>query len=224
MEQISKAVFIDHTNLSPIANKEDIIRLCREAVSYNFASVCILPYHVHLAVKELQGTNIMVCTVVGFPLGGQDSRAKAYEARLAAEQGAAEIDMVINLSALKSGEYDYVGRDIASVVEAAAPAKVKVIIEACYLSEEEKKLACRAAMLAGAAFVKTSTGLGQGGAKAEDVSLMRQMVGKNMGVKAAGGIRAMEDMEAMLAAGANRIGTSSGVAIMEQYLTLANGL
>lgn len=223
MLQMSKAVFIDHTNLSPIARKEDIVHLCGEAVAYNFASVCVLPYYVPLAVRRLQGTNVMVCTVVGFPLGGQDSHSKAYEAGLAAEQGASEIDMVINLAALKNGEYDFVGHDIAGVVEAAAPAKVKVIIEACYLDDEEKKLACRAAVLAGAAFVKTSTGLAKGGARAEDVRLMRREVGEDIGVKAAGGIRTMNDMEAMLAAGANRIGTSSGLVIMEQYMAQAKG-
>jgi len=222
MLQMSKAVFIDHTNLSPIAKKEDIVHLCGEAVAYNFASVCVLPYYVPLAVRRLQGTSVMVCTVVGFPLGGQDSHTKVYEASLASEQGAAEIDMVINLSALKNGEYDFVGHDIATVVEAAAPAKVKVIIEACYLDDEEKRLACRAAVLAGAAFVKTSTGLAKGGAKVEDVRLMRQVVGEDIGVKAAGGIRTMKDMEAMLAAGANRIGTSSGLAIIEQYMAGAN--
>lgn len=222
MLQMSKAVLIDHTNLSPIARKEDIVHLCGEAVAYNFASVCVLPYYVPLAVRRLQGTNVMVCTVVGFPLGGQEKDTKVYEAKLAVEQGASEIDMVINLAALKNGDYDYVGHDIASVVEAVAPAKVKVIIEACYLDVEEKKLACRAAVLAGAAFVKTSTGMAKGGAKVEDVRLMRQVVGEEIGVKAAGGIGTMKEMEAMLAAGANRIGTSSGIAIMEQYLAAAN--
>ncbi|MCD6140924.1 MAG: deoxyribose-phosphate aldolase [Thermococcus sp.] len=211
------AKYIDHTNLKAYASKEDIIKLCDEARRYNFYAVCVNPYRVKLAKEQLQGTNIKVATVIGFPLGATPTEVKVFEAKKALEDGADEVDMVINIGALKDKAYKYVRNDIAEVVRIAheKEAIVKVIIETCYLSEEEKEIACKLAVEAGADFVKTSTGFGTGGATIEDVKLMRKVVGGKLGVKAAGGIRTYEEALAMINAGANRIGTSSGVKIIE---------
>ena len=211
------AKYIDHTNLKAYASKEDIIKLCDEARRYNFYAVCVNPYRVKLAKEQLQGTNIKVATVIGFPLGATPTEVKVFEAKKALEDGADEVDMVINIGALKDKAYKYVRNDIAEVVRIAHEkgAIVKVIIETCYLSDNEKEIACKLAMEAGADFVKTSTGFGTGGATIEDVKLMRKVVGDKLGVKAAGGIRTYEEALAMINAGANRIGTSSGVKIIE---------
>ncbi|OYT32982.1 deoxyribose-phosphate aldolase [Archaeoglobales archaeon ex4484_92] len=211
------AKYIDHTNLKAYASKEDIIKLCDEARRYNFYAVCVNPYRVKLAKEQLQGTNIKVATVIGFPLGATPTEVKVFEAKKALEDGADEVDMVLNIGALKDKAYKYVRNDIAEVVRIAHEkgAIVKVIIETCYLSEEEKEIACKLAVEAGADFVKTSTGFGSGGATIEDVKLMRKVVGDKLGVKAAGGIRTYEEALAMINAGANRIGTSSGVKIIE---------
>ncbi|ADN02711.1 deoxyribose-phosphate aldolase [Spirochaeta thermophila] len=210
------AKMIDHTLLKPTATRAQIEALCDEAVRYGFASVCVNSWWVPLAAKRLSGSGVMVCTVVGFPLGAASTEAKAYEAAQAVVQGAREVDMVINLGLLKGGEYDLVREDIRAVVDAAAEAHVKVIIEACYLSDEEKRRACLLAEEAGAHFVKTSTGFGPSGATVEDVRLMREVVGESLGVKAAGGIRSLETALAMIEAGASRLGTSSGVSIVAE--------
>lgn len=207
---------IDHTLLKAVADEASLQKLCKEAVTYRFASVCINPCWVPLCVQELKGSGIPVCTVIGFPLGANSSATKAAEARLAVSQGASEIDMVMNIGLAKSGRWNDVASDIQEVVQASKPAIVKVIIETCYLDKEEKVLACRAALAAGADYVKTSTGFGTGGATAEDVQLMKQAVGDSLKVKASGGIRTMCDAIAMLEAGASRIGASSGVAIVAE--------
>ena len=206
--------YIDHTLLKPEAKREDIIRLCREAVKYKFYSVCINPSYVLTAVQELQNTGIKVCAVVGFPLGATTTAVKAFEAAEAVDNGAAEIDMVIHVGALKSGEEEYVKNDIAAVVRAAKERPVKVIIETGLLSEKEKKLACNLAREAGAAFVKTSTGFGPGGASIADIQLMREAVGSKVGIKASGGVRTAETARVMIEAGATRIGTSSGPSLV----------
>lgn len=213
------ARYIDHTNLKPYATREDIIRLCDEAIKYNFYAVCVNPYRVKLAKEYLREKNadVKVASVIGFPLGATPTEVKVFEAKKALEGGADELDMVLNIGALKDRDYDYVERDIEEVVKVAHEkgAKVKVIIEACYLTNKEKVKACELAKEAGADFVKTSTGFGTGGATVEDVRLMRKVVGEEMGVKAAGGIRTYERALAMIEGGANRIGTSSGVKIVE---------
>ncbi len=215
----SKALFIDHTNLSPIAKKEDILALCHEAREYGFASVCLLPFWVPLAYEELKNSAVKVCTVAGFPLGGNLPEIKAQEAALSSRQGAKEIDMVINIAALKAGENNFIEEEIKAVVTAAGEnCAVKVIIEACYLKDEEKTSACLLAKKAGAAYVKTSTGLGKAGALLEDVKLLYKASGGAIGIKAAGGIKTLAQMEAMLEAGARRIGTSSGISIMGELL------
>ncbi|WP_445612726.1 deoxyribose-phosphate aldolase [Geobacillus sp. YF-1] len=209
------AKMIDHTLLKPEATKEQIIQLCREAKQYGFASVCVNPAWVKAAARELSGTDVRVCTVIGFPLGATTPETKAFETNNAIENGAGEVDMVINIGALKSGDDELVERDIRAVVEAAAgKALVKVIIETALLTDEEKVRACQLAVKAGADYVKTSTGFSGGGATVEDVALMRRTVGDKAGVKASGGVRDRETAEAMIAAGATRIGTSSGVAIV----------
>ena len=215
--KVDIAKYIDHTNLKPYATKEDIIKLCEEAKKYGFYAVCVNPYRVKLAKEQLKGTDIKVASVIGFPLGATPTEVKVFEAKKALEDGADELDMVINIGALKDKDYDYVRRDIEEVVKVAHErgAIVKVIIETCYLSDEEKEIACRLAMEAGADFVKTSTGFGTRGATVEDVRLMRRVVGDKLGVKAAGGIRTYEQALEMIRAGANRIGTSSGVKIVE---------
>jgi len=206
--------YIDHTLLKPEATREDIIRLCREAVKYKFYSVCINPSHVLTAARELQNTGVKVCAVVGFPLGATTTEVKAFEAAEAVDNGADEIDMVIHIGALKSGDQDYVRNDIAAVVRAAKKSPVKVIIETGLLSENEKKLACSLASEAGAAFVKTSTGFGPGGASIADIQLMRETIGPEVGIKASGGVRTAEIAREMIKAGAARIGTSSGPALV----------
>ncbi len=212
------AGLIDHTLLKPDASRRDIETLCREAAEFGFATVCINPYWVRTAVKLLQGNRSAVCTVVGFPLGATTADVKHYETRRAIFDGAAEIDMVINVGALKSGDLHAVERDIEAVTSACRDAGVisKVIIEAAYLTNDEKVTACTISKAAGADFVKTSTGFGPGGATAEDVALMRRVVGVEMGVKAAGGVRDFAGLEAMVAAGATRIGASAGVRIVQQ--------
>ncbi|WP_046721566.1 deoxyribose-phosphate aldolase [Heyndrickxia coagulans] len=210
------AAYIDHTLLKPEATEKDILKLTAEAAQYHFASVCIHPYWVKLAARELAGTGVKVCTVIGFPLGATTAETKAFETKKAIEDGADEIDMVINIGALKSGDIEAVEADIRAVVEAAQGKLVKVIIETCLLTNEEKELACRLAVKAGAHFVKTSTGFSTGGATIEDVKLMRQTVGDKAGVKASGGIHTKAEAEAMIEAGATRIGASSGVKIVSE--------
>lgn len=200
------AAYIDHTLLKPEATEKDILKLTAEAAQYHFASVCIHPYWVKLAARELAGTGVKVCTVIGFPLGATTAETKAFETKKAIGDGADEIDMVINIGALKSGNTEAVEADIRAVVEAAQGKLVKVIIETCLLTNEEKELACRLSVKAGAHFVKTSTGFSTGGATVEDVKLMRQTVGDKAGVKASGGIHTKAEAEAMIEAGATRIG------------------
>lgn len=209
--------FIDHTLLKPDATHEQIVKLCEEAKEYSFASVCVNPTNVSLASSVLKGTPVKVCTVIGFPLGATTPTAKAIECRDAIANGASEVDMVINVGALKSGDYDLVRRDIEAVVDAArGNALVKVILETALLTDEEKVKGCLLAKLAGADFVKTSTGFGPGGATVEDIRLMRKVVGPDMGVKASGGIRDYEAARRMVEAGASRIGASASVKIMKQ--------
>jgi deoxyribose-phosphate aldolase len=208
------ASMIDHTLLRADATAEDVRKLCEEARRYTFATVCVNSAMVPRARAFLAGSPVQVCAVVGFPLGAMTPGAKAYEAREAVRQGASEVDMVINIGALKSRDYGLVLDDIGQVVRAARPAKVKVILETGSLCTEEKVIAVTLSKLGGAHFVKTSTGFGPGGATAEDVALMRRLVGSEMGVKASGGIRTREDAEKMVAAGANRIGASASVAIV----------
>lgn len=207
------AAMIDHTLLKADATAADVRKLCEEARKHRFASVCVNTTWVPLCKRLLAGSGVMVCAVVGFPLGAMAPMAKAFEAREAVRAGAEEIDMVINQGALKSRDYALVQEDIRKVVEAARPARVKVILETGALNQEEKIIAISLSKVAGAAFVKTSTGFGPGGATAEDIALMRKLVGSEMGVKASGGVRTCEDAEKMRAAGASRIGASASVAI-----------
>ena len=209
------AAMIDHTLLKADATRDQIEKLCAEAKKYVFASVCVNPTWVKYSAELLAGTEVKVCTVIGFPLGASTSAVKAFETKDAIANGATEIDMVINIGALKNGEYDVVRDDIKAVVDAANGTLVKVIIETCLLTDEEKVKACELAVEAGADFVKTSTGFSTGGATAEDIALMRKTVGPDLGVKASGGVRNLEDMKKMIENGATRIGASSGVAIME---------
>ncbi|MBN2049575.1 MAG: deoxyribose-phosphate aldolase [Spirochaetales bacterium] len=209
------ASYIDHTLLKAEATAEQIDKLCDEAAAYHFASVCVNTSWTARCAKRLRGTGVKVAVVVGFPLGAMSGRSKGFEARHAIEEGAGEIDMVINIGALKSGDLKTVEEDIKHVVRVCGRNVVlKVIIETALLTDEEKVTACRIAKDAGADFVKTSTGFSSAGAKAEDVALMRRVVGPKMGVKAAGGVRSFQDAVAMINAGANRLGTSSGVAIV----------
>ncbi len=209
------ASMIDHTLLKADATREEIVKLAQEAKEYGFASVCVNPAWVATAYDVLKDTpQVKVCTVIGFPLGASTPEVKAYETQNAIANGASEVDMVMNIGALKSQNDELVEKDIRMVVEAAkGKALVKVIIETCLLTEEEKIRACQLAVRAGADFVKTSTGFSTGGATVEDIALMRKTVGSDVGVKASGGVRTMELVRAMIEAGANRIGTSSGVAI-----------
>jgi deoxyribose-phosphate aldolase len=211
---LDMARMIDHTLLKADATAADVKKLCDEARKYCFASVCVNSSQVGRAAAYLEGSGVMVCAVVGFPLGAMTPTAKAFEAREAVRCGAAEIDMVINIGALKSRDYALVEEDIRRVVQAARPAKVKVILETGALTTEEKIIGCTLSKIAGAHFVKTSTGFGPGGATAEDIALMRRLVGNEMGVKASGGVRTHEDAEKMRAAGADRIGASASVAIV----------
>ncbi|WP_313798226.1 deoxyribose-phosphate aldolase [Cytobacillus sp.] len=209
------AKMIDHTLLKADATKEQIEKLCAEAKEYNFASVCVNPAWVKRSAELLSGTEVKVCTVIGFPLGASTPETKAFETKNAIENGATEVDMVINIGALKGGDNELVERDIRSVVNAAKDkALTKVIIETCLLNEEEKVRACELSVKAGADFVKTSTGFSTGGATVEDIALMRKTVGPTIGVKASGGVRSAEDAEKMIKAGATRIGASSGAAIV----------
>ncbi|MCI7515934.1 MAG: deoxyribose-phosphate aldolase [Streptococcus sp.] len=205
---------IDHTLLKPESTQTQIDKLIAEAVEYQFASVCVNPTWVSYAAKALKGTEVNVCTVIGFPLGANTSSVKAFETKDAVANGADEIDMVINIGQLKSGQYDAVEADIRAVVEASGDKLVKVIIETCLLTDGEKVKACQLAVAAGADYVKTSTGFSTAGANIADVTLMRKTVGPNIGVKAAGGTRSYADAEAFIKAGATRIGTSAGVAIV----------
>ena len=213
--------YIDHTLLKPDVSQEQIETLIEEAKKYDFASVCVNPTWVSFAAQALKATDVKVCTVIGFPLGANTPELKAFETSDAIQNGANEVDMVINIGALKSRNFDLVERDIRAVVEAAKGTLVKVIIETCLLTDDEKVKACQIAQKAGADFVKTSTGFSTGGATVADVALMRKTVGPDMGVKASGGARSYEDALAFIKAGATRIGASSGVAIMEG--DVANG-
>ncbi len=211
------APYIDHTLLKPGATEAEIDGLCNEAIEYGFASVCINPYWVKQSAARLQGSNVKVCTVIGFPLGATITSAKVEEVRQVVSHGASEVDMVINIGALKSGWHDVVLADIESVVAAArnGGALTKVIIETALLTDPEKITASLLARRAGADFVKTSTGFGGGGATTTDVALMRGAVGPDMGVKASGGVRTLKDTREMISAGATRIGSSSGIEIVE---------
>ncbi|GMX63580.1 deoxyribose-phosphate aldolase [Paenibacillus elgii] len=211
------ARLIDHTLLKADASREAVIRLAEEAKQYRFASVCVNPAQVKTAYEVLKDTpDVKVCTVIGFPLGATMPEVKAFEVREAIAAGATEVDMVINIGALKDKQDDLVEQDIRAVVEAAkGKALTKVIIETCLLTDDEKVRACRLAVKAGADFVKTSTGFSTGGATAEDIALMRKTVGPDIGVKASGGVRSLEDVKAMIEAGATRIGSSSGVSIVK---------
>jgi deoxyribose-phosphate aldolase len=212
------AAMIDHTLLKPDATRKDIEELCREAAEFKFATVCVNPTWVAVAARWLAGSGVGVCSVVGFPLGATTADVKAYETRRALYDGAREIDMVINVGALKSADLRVVERDIEGVVVSAREcgALTKVIIEAALLTDDEKVTACTLAKAAGADYVKTSTGFGPGGATAADVALMRRVVGAEMGVKAAGGVRDLDSLKAMVAAGATRVGASAGVKIVQQ--------
>jgi deoxyribose-phosphate aldolase len=205
--------YIDHTLLKPEATEADILKLCREAADYDFASVCVNPGWVKTAAEALKGTDVNVCTVIGFPLGATSKESKVFEAQQAVKDGAKEVDMVINVGRLKAHDDAYVIDEIRAIKEAAGVLE-KVIIEACLLSDEEKVRACEDAEKGGADFVKTSTGFSTGGATVHDVELMKKTVGDRLKVKASGGIRTKEEMDAMIAAGADRIGTSHGIELM----------
>lgn len=209
------ASYIDHTVLAADATEEKIQKLCAEAKEWKFASVCVNTCWTKFCAQELKGTGVNVCTVVGFPLGAMCTKAKAFEAKCAVEDGATEVDMVINIGLLKDHKDDLVEEDIREVKKACGDKVLKVIIEACLLTDEEKVRACELSVKAGADFVKTSTGFSKWGAKVEDVALMRKTVGSKVGVKAAGGIRTYEDALKMIEAGANRLGCSAGIAIVQ---------
>jgi len=223
-EQISRmldnpndiAAFIDHTLLKPDTTTDSIKNLCVEAVKYRFAAVCVNPCWVSLASDILNGTGVIIASVIGFPLGSSQTRAKAIETCLAVKDGAGEIDMVMNIGFLKSGRYRDCLLDMAAVVESTSGRPVKVILETCLLSVEEKTAACRLAAASGAAFVKTSTGFSTGGATEEDVRLMKSIIPSNMAVKASGGIKTPAQLRRMISAGAGRIGTSNSVSIMKE--------
>lgn len=214
MDKKTIASMIDHTLLKPEATPAQVEKLCAEAAEYHFASVCVNPVYIPLAARLLDGTGVKVCCVVGFPLGAIAPEQKAAEAASCAAMGAEELDMVIHVGAAKAGDWALVQRDVAGVVKAAAGRTVKVIIETCLLTDEEKVKACEAAKAAGADFVKTSTGFSTGGATTHDIALMRKTVGPEMGVKASGGIRDFATAMAMIEAGANRIGASAGIEIV----------
>lgn len=215
--------YIDHTLLKPNATEEQIQQLCEDARKFDFMSVCINPTWVKKAVEYLVGTDVKVCTVIGFPLGANTTNTKIFEAKEAVENGATEVDMVINVGALKDGNYDLVAEDINGVYQAVkGKALLKVIIETCLLSDEEKIKVCEVAKEIGVGFVKTSTGFSTGGANVEDVQLMRKTVGSEVGVKASGGIRSLQDALNMIEAGATRLGSSSGVVIMKELEEKSN--
>jgi len=220
ISKLQLAKMIDHTLIKPTATRDDIVKLCKEAEKHGFGCVCVNSAYVPLAKQLLRGTDVKVASTAGFPFGSSLPEVKAFEAKKALEKGASEIDMVLNIGALKSGDYETVKRDIEGVVDVKRShgndLVIKVIIETGYLTKEEKVMACKLAKEAGADFVKTSTGF-VGGATVEDVRLMREVVGRDMGVKAAGGVRTLKEALAMIEAGANRIGTSTGVAIIEEF-------
>lgn len=223
MDKQQLARMIDHTLLKPEATKAGIEKLCKEALEYNFASVCVNPTNVELAAKLLKGSEVKVCTVIGFPLGANTSEVKAFETKDAIAKGAQEVDMVINIGRLKDKDYEYVKNDIKAVVDAAdRKALTKVIIETCLLTDEEKIKVCKLAKEAGADFVKTSTGFSTGGAIPEDIKLMRKAVGPELGVKASGGVRSIADAEAVINNGATRIGASASIAICEGNVSDSN--
>ena len=222
MKNLSR--YIDHTLLKADATENEVIKLCNEAKEYDFFSVCINPGFVELAAKELSESNVAVCTVIGFPLGASTPETRAFETRDAIQKGAAEVDMVINISKLKDKKDEEVLKDIKAVVDAAdKKALVKVIIETCLLTDEEKERACKLAKDAGADFVKTSTGFSTGGATKEDIALMRKTVGTEMGVKASGGVRTYEDAVTMIESGATRIGASASIAIVTASKSQSSG-
>ena len=222
MKNLSR--YIDHTLLKADATENEVIKLCNEAKEYDFFSVCINPGFVELAAKELSESNVAVCTVIGFPLGASTPETKAFETRDAIQKGAAEVDMVINISKLKDKKDEEVLKDIKAVVDAAdKKALIKVIIETCLLTDEEKERACKLAKDAGADFVKTSTGFSTGGATKEDIALMRKTVGTEMGVKASGGVRTYEDAVTMIESGATRIGASASIAIVTASKAQSSG-
>ncbi|MDD6856835.1 MAG: deoxyribose-phosphate aldolase [Lachnospiraceae bacterium] len=208
--------YFDHTILKADATAEQVEKVCREAIEYDFASVCVNQYRTKMVADILRDTDVKVCTVVGFPLGAVSTAVKKYEAECAISDGADEIDMVINIGALKDGDYDYVLSDIKGVRETCTDITLKVIIETCLLSDEEKRQACVLAEKAGADFVKTSTGFSTGGAKTEDVALMRDTVGDRIGVKASGGIHTYDEAMSMINAGADRLGTSATLDILNK--------
>lgn len=220
MSNINK--LIDHTLLKAFATENDILKICEEAKQYNFKSVCVNPANVSFAKKALEGSDVLVCTVIGFPLGANTIEVKAFETKDAIINGADEIDMVINVGKAKEHDYDYIEKEIAEVVKASNGKTVKVIIETCYLTDEEKVEVCKRAAKAKANFVKTSTGFGTGGATVSDVRLMKNSITDDMFVKASGGVRNLEDLQAMVEAGASRIGASSGVAIMNDQESKEN--
>ena len=222
MKNLSR--YIDHTLLKADATENEVIKLCNEAKEYDFFSVCINPGFVELAAKELRESNVAVCTVIGFPLGASTPETKAFETRDAIQKGAADVDMVINISKLKDKKDEEVLKDIKAVVdEEKKKALVKVIIETCLLTDEEKERACKLAKDAGADFVKTSTGFSTGGATKEDIALMRKTVGTEMGVKASGGVRTYEDAVTMIESGATRIGASASIAIVTASKAQSSG-
>ncbi len=210
----SLSKMIDHTLLKPDTTTKELMKVCEEARKYNFATVCVNSSNIPLVARQLKGTDVKAIAVVGFPLGSMTTQSKVFETREAVRNGAREIDMVINIGALKSKDYAIVQNDIEQVVKAASPHKVKVILETTKLTQEEKIISCALSKAAGAAFVKTSTGFGGGGANVEDVTLMRKIVGHNMEVKASGGVRTQEDAKAMISAGADRIGASASISIV----------
>ncbi len=210
------AKYFDHTCLKADAKREDIVKLCNEAKKYGFMSVCVNPFFVPVAKKLLEGSDVLVCTVIGFPLGQMTPKMKAMEAKDAVDMGADEVDMVQNVSMAKEHDYEFIEKEVAMVKKAIGNHTLKVILENCYLTKEEIAFSSKAAANGGADFVKTSTGFGKGGAKVEDVAIMRNAVGPTLGVKAAGGISSVSDFYDMVRAGANRIGTSHGAEIMEE--------
>ncbi len=215
--------FIDHTILKADANYDEINKIINEAIEYKFCSVCVNSCHASYIAKKLKDTGVKTCVVVGFPLGAMSIKGKAFEAKTAVEDGADEIDMVINIGALKNKDYATVLADISAVVKAAGKAKVKVILETCLLTEEEKMVACTLSKTAKAHFVKTSTGFSTAGATVEDIALMRKLVGPKMGVKASGGVKTQEDAMKMIKAGANRIGASKSVTIVSNGVDMTKG-
>ena len=215
MKKQELAKMMDHTILKAVATAQDVRKICAEALEINAASVCVNPFNVPLAKELLSGSDVKVCTVIGFPLGANTVEVKAFETKDAIAKGAEEVDMVINVGALLAGDTETVYKDIKAVVDAAEGTLVKVIIETCYLNDEQKRIACELSMKAGADFVKTSTGFGTGGATPQDVELMRSVVGGQMKIKASGGIRTYGDAMAVISAGADRLGVSASMAILE---------